>query len=66
MIETNSDFIDSYITNNDGNIVNKDIYEYLMDIEINDLNVLHMNIRSYRRILVFNKRLIKMLRHNYP
>lgn len=49
MIETNSDFIDSYITNNDGNIVNKDIYEYLMDIESNDLNVLHMNIRSYNR-----------------
>ncbi|KAF0707902.1 otoferlin-like [Aphis craccivora] len=49
MIETNSDFIDSYITNNNGNIINKDIDEYLMDIEINYLNVLHMNIRTYNR-----------------
>ena len=49
MIEKNLDFIDSYITINDGNIVNLDLYEYLMGIENNEFNVLHMNIRSYNR-----------------
>lgn len=49
MIELNSDYIDSYITTNDGIIVNKDLYEYFMGIENNELNVLHMNIRSYNR-----------------
>jgi len=49
MIEKNSDFIDSYITINDGNIVNLDLYEYLMGIENNEFTILHMNIRSYNR-----------------
>lgn len=42
MIEINSDFLDSYITNNDGNIVNKDLCEYLIGIEKSELNVLHI------------------------
>ena len=51
MIELNSDFIHhSYITNYDGNIINnKDLHEYLMGLENNNFNILHMNIRSYNR-----------------
>jgi hypothetical protein len=44
MIDLNSDFIDSYIINNNGNIVNNYLYEYLMDIENKELNILHMKI----------------------
>lgn len=46
MIGINSDYIDSYIVNTDGNLVEKDLHEYLTDIENNNLIKLHMNIRS--------------------
>lgn len=49
MTEINSDFIDSYITNDNDCIVNNDINEYLFSIQHNTLNVLHVNIRSYNR-----------------
>jgi hypothetical protein len=49
MTEFNSDFIDSYITNDNGCIMINYINEYLSSIQYNYLNVLHMNIRSYNR-----------------
>lgn len=47
MIELNTDFIDPYIINNNMNIVNTDLNEYITSIKNNHLNILHMNIRSY-------------------
>lgn len=43
MNDINSDFIDSYITNKDRNIVNIDLNKFLTSIENNDLNILHNN-----------------------
>lgn len=49
MIGINSDFLYPYIINSDGNVVTKDLIDYLTIIDNKNLNVLHMNIRSYNR-----------------